>query len=87
MISDLKFAILGCGEIGHVVGRHLREFGGIVNGMVKNERKVKEKFIDNYFTLSDLPEYLANSDYLINLLPSNPLTKNLLTPHLTIKYC
>ena len=86
LISDLKFTILGCGDIGHTIGRHLKQFGGTVYGMVSSLKKTKKEYIDDYFTQTELPHFLEKSEYICNVLPSTLGTRNLLTPDL-LKYC
>ena len=83
MIKDLKFTILGCGDIGHTIARHLKQFGGTIYGMVRQPRDSKSsEYVDQCFTLDELPDYLKKSDYLCSVLPSTPGTRNLLTPEL-----
>ena len=48
--------------------------------MVKNEKTTKDEYIDKYFAINELSDYLKKSDYLINLLPATQLTHNLLKP-------
>ncbi|XP_066932068.1 glyoxylate/hydroxypyruvate reductase A-like isoform X1 [Clytia hemisphaerica] len=87
MIKDLKFTILGCGDIGHTIARHLKQFGGTVYGMVRQTRNSNSSdYVDQYFTFDELPEFLKKSDYVCNVLPSTPGTRNLLTPEL-LKNC
>ena len=86
LISDLKFTILGCGDIGHDIGQHLKQFGGTIYGMVSNLKKEQKKYIDEYFTQDRLSSYLQQSDYVCNVLPSTPGTRNFLTPEL-IRHC
>lgn len=82
----MKFTILGCGDIGHLIGYQLKQFGGTVYGMVSSQNKPRKDYIDEYFTQSELPQYLEKSDYVCNVLPSTPGTRNLLTPDL-LKHC
>ena len=83
MIKDLKFTILGCGDIGHTIACHLKQFGGTVYGMVRQKRNPPSSdYIDQYFTFDELPDYLKKSDYVCSVLPSTPGTRNLLTPDL-----
>lgn len=77
---------MGCGDIGHDIGYHLKQFGGTVYGMVNSLKKDKKKQIDEYFTQNELPSYLQQSDYVCNVLPSTPSTRNFLTPEL-IMHC
>ena len=86
-IADLQITILGCGDIGHSIARHLKQFNGTVYGMVRKMRENSHKAdVDEYFTSENLEHYLSKSDYVINVLPSSDTTKNLLTSAV-LQYC
>jgi len=83
LISDLKITILGCGDIGRCIAKHLKQFGATTYGMVNTLPAVNsDSDVDEYFTLDDLPAYLKKSDYVCNVLPSLVSTRSLLTPEL-----
>ena len=86
LLSELKITILGCGSIGKEIAKHCKQFGATVYGMVNTKRTEKDEFVDEYFTTSELPNYLNKSDYVCNVLPSTPSTKNLLTIDL-LQHC
>ena len=54
--------------------------------MVNSLKKEKKEYIDEYFTQDKLPSYLKQSDYVCNVLPSTPGTRNLLTREI-LKHC
>ena len=64
----------------------MKQFGGTIYGMVNSLKKEKKEYIDEYFTQDKLPSYLKQSDYVCNVLPSTPGTRNLLTPEI-LKHC
>lgn len=75
-ISDVQMGILGLGEIGKVVAKRLTDVGFKVKGW-SNSRKHIEK-VKSYAGMDKLSNFLAGTDFLINLLPVTSATENLL---------
>ena len=68
--------ILGVGSIGAGLARMMRPFGVRVLGVVQAKRDVPE--CDVVGTMADVPEFLAQSDYVVNTLPNTPATQDII---------
>ena len=71
-----RVGILGYGTIGQRIGRAFAELGIGVNGWTRTPRDLGE--VANYGGLDGLEAFLANSDAVINVLPSTGDTQGLL---------
>ena len=76
-LSDLTLGILGVGDIGSAVARAAGAFGMTVWGL--RTRSKPAPGVDRVFTRAWLDEFLAGPDYLVNILPSTPDTRGLLS--------
>ncbi|MEO5911080.1 MAG: glyoxylate/hydroxypyruvate reductase A [Pelobium sp.] len=75
-IGDVVVGILGLGEIGKVVAKRLRDVGFKVKGWSNSEKKIKK--VESYAGMDELSDFLAGTDFLVNLLPVTKATENLL---------
>lgn len=71
-----RVGVLGLGEIGGRVASGLAAMGYTVSGWSRNPRQCPG--VDCMAGMAALPQLLARSDVLINLLPSTPATRGLL---------
>ena len=78
-MSELSLGILGLGNIGSHVARVCKGLGMTIWGVGRRERQQIPDYIDHYRTMSSLPEVLQSCDYVCNVLPSTPDTRNLLS--------
>ena len=78
LVEDLSVCILGVGAIGLKVAEVLKSLGMTVYGMVSSIPKDKAVFVDQYFTMVQLPEFLKKSDYICNILPQTQETNSIL---------
>ena len=76
-LSDLTLGILGVGDIGSAVARAAGAFGMTVWGLRTRSEPVSG--VERVFTPERLDEFLAGPDYLVNILPSTPDTRGLLS--------
>lgn len=76
-LSDLTLGILGVGDIGSAVARAAGAFGMTVWGLRTRSEPVPG--VERVFTPARLDEFLAGPDYLVNILPSTPDTRGLLS--------
>ncbi|EGD78650.1 hypothetical protein PTSG_01628 [Salpingoeca rosetta] len=76
-LADLTLCILGVGEIGRVVASTLLGLGSSVRGVVRSIPHDGVKGLC-YFTTDDMAEAMHHSDYIINLMPSTPLTRGII---------
>ncbi|UCD36831.1 MAG: D-2-hydroxyacid dehydrogenase [Fidelibacterota bacterium] len=76
-LSDLTLGILGCGDIGSAVAQAARTFGMEVWGLRKHPNPAAA--FDKVYTAEQLADFLAGSDYLVNILPSTPATRGFLS--------
>jgi phosphoglycerate dehydrogenase-like enzyme len=67
--------IVGTGDIGQSVAQFLAPFGVELYG-VASQARVQAPFIE-VAGLDDLPRLAATADYLVNLLPDTPATRDL----------
>lgn len=78
-MSELSIGILGLGDIGRVVAEACKSLGMTVWGVGRQEKAQNRSCVDQYRTMSNLPEVLQSCDFVCNILPSTPATKNLLS--------
>ena len=76
-LSELTLGILGVGDIGGEVARMAGAFGMTVWGL--RSRPEPAPAVDRVFTPDQLADFLAGPDYLVNILPSTPATRDLLS--------
>lgn len=74
-LHDKTVLIVGAGTIGTGVAKFLKPFGIHLIG-IANKARVIEPF-DKIGVQSDLANYVADADYVINLLPDTPDTHNI----------
>lgn len=79
LMSELSIGILGLGDIGRVVAEACKSLGMTVWGVGRQEKAQNRSCVDQYRTMSNLPEVLQSCDFVCNILPSTPATKNLLS--------
>jgi len=86
-LSSFTLGILGVGDIGLEIAKVCKSaFGMRVLGLVSSTQGRKEAYVDELFDQSRLPELLHEADYLVNVLPSTPETKDLLSGEV-LSYC
>ena len=87
-LSSLSIGILGVGEIGQEIARVCKVgFGMKVLGLVSSTAGGRsEPNVDKLFDFPRLPELLHEADYVCNVLPSTPRTRNLLSGE-ALSYC
>jgi phosphoglycerate dehydrogenase-like enzyme len=76
-LSELVLGILGMGDIGQELVRTAKAFGMTVWGL--RTRKDQVPGVDQQFTPDQLLDFLSGPDYLVNVLPSTPATRGLLS--------
>ncbi len=82
VLNTLTVGILGAGEIGREVGRTLKAMGMHTVGMVSSPPKrsgLAADFDEVIVGAENLPLILKQCDYVVNILPSTPSTRGLLT--------
>ncbi|XP_060581374.1 glyoxylate/hydroxypyruvate reductase B-like isoform X2 [Ruditapes philippinarum] len=81
VLSSLTIGILGAGEIGLHLAKSCKEFKMKVWGLTRREHppETRSQYIDVYRTTNQLEELLENCDYICNILPSTPQTKDMLS--------
>jgi phosphoglycerate dehydrogenase-like enzyme len=67
--------IVGLGEIGEKLGNACASIGMKVSGVKKNTTKVPV-WLDKVYSIGELNQAVQNVDYVINLLPLFPQTRN-----------
>ncbi|XP_063866162.1 glyoxylate/hydroxypyruvate reductase A-like [Scylla paramamosain] len=80
-LSQLTVGVMGLGKIGLTTAKALKGFGCRVHGLVRTPRSRSsiEPFVDQlWHGREGLAYFLKDCDYLVNLLPSTPLTRGLL---------
>jgi len=87
-LSTLSIGVLGVGEIGREIARVCKVgFGMKVLGLVSSTAGGRtEPHVDQLYDFTRLPELLHESDYVCNVLPSTPKTKDLLSGE-ALSYC
>ena len=76
-LTELTLGILGVGDIGSAVARAAGAFGMTIWGLRTSPDPVPG--VDRVFTPERLDKFLAGPDYLVNVLPSTPATRGLLS--------
>lgn len=74
---EYRVGILGYGEIGSRIGRAFADVGYAVNAWTRSGRD--QDGIHHYAGEAELGDFLANSDAVVNVLPSTESTTGLLT--------
>ncbi|XP_045132239.1 glyoxylate/hydroxypyruvate reductase A-like [Portunus trituberculatus] len=80
-LDQLTVGVMGLGKIGLTTAKVLKGFGCRVHGLVRTLRSHSsvEPFVDQlWHGREGLADFLKDCDYLVNLLPSTPLTRGLL---------
>lgn len=77
----LTIGILGYGDIGSVVAARAKAMGMCVHVFRRSEAAADEGNVDRVFRQGSdsLPEFLSTADYVVNLLPSTPHTRGILS--------
>ncbi|QAA22753.1 D-2-hydroxyacid dehydrogenase [Sporolactobacillus terrae] len=75
-IDGSTFGIIGFGDIGSEIAHRLKAFGARVLAVKRNLSGLSED-ADAVYTLDDLDPVLNESDFVVNVLPLTPETKNL----------
>ena len=70
-----RVLVVGCGDIGQAVANFLQPFGVELCGVASQARE-QAPFVE-VVGLVDLPRLIAWADYVINLLPDTPATRDL----------
>lgn len=80
-LSAVTIGILGVGDIGKYVAHTCKMLGMTVWGLTRRNRSSENcsSDIDFYRTPDKLDELLQNCDYICNILPSTPETRNMLS--------
>lgn len=80
-LSSLSIGIVGLGDIGLEIARICKALGMATKGVTRTARPPEERkdFVDEYFTMAELPTLLRSSDYVCNVLPSTASTRGLLS--------
>ena len=74
-LAGRRALIVGCGDIGQAVANFLQPFGVELRGVASQTRE-QAPFVE-VADLVDLPRLIAWADYVINLLPDTPATRDL----------
>jgi phosphoglycerate dehydrogenase-like enzyme len=69
--------IMGLGNIGLEVANTAQHFGMQINAITRSSKQLLNA---NYFSLSQLSEFVKECDYIVNLLPQTQQTKGLCSP-------
>ncbi|XP_045132238.1 glyoxylate/hydroxypyruvate reductase A-like [Portunus trituberculatus] len=80
-LDQLTVGVMGLGKIGLTTAKVLKGFGCRVHGLIRTPRSHSsvEPFVDQlWHGRKGLADFLKDCDYLVNLLPSTPLTRGLL---------
>ncbi|MPC76950.1 Glyoxylate/hydroxypyruvate reductase A [Portunus trituberculatus] len=80
-LDQLTVGVMGLGKIGLTTAKVLKGFGCRVHGLVRTPRSHSsvEPFVDQlWHGREGLADFLKDCDYLVNLMPSTPLTHGLL---------
>jgi len=73
-LSNYAIGIMGLGSIGQELAQRLLQFDMTVNGMSRSHKNIHNV---NDFTYEELPAFLSNCDFVINLLPETDATRGL----------
>ncbi|WP_028694630.1 D-2-hydroxyacid dehydrogenase [Pseudomonas cremoricolorata] len=74
-LEGRRVLIVGCGEIGQQVAQFLAPFGVVLRG-VANRAREQSPFLE-VAGLEALPRLVAETDYVLNLLPDTPATQDI----------
>ncbi|MGE8505571.1 MAG: D-2-hydroxyacid dehydrogenase [Pseudomonas sp.] len=74
-LSGRRVLIVGCGDIGQRVAEFLAPFGIVLRGVASQPRQ--QAPFTEVLGVQDLPEQVGWADYVINLLPDTPATRDL----------
>ena len=75
-IHETTVSILGAGKIGMHVAKQLEKIGFKVNIWSRSKKEVEN--INSYVGLDELKQFLATTDYLIDILPLTEATRDLI---------
>lgn len=75
-IEDVRIGIMGLGEIGTYVAAHLMKLGFALNGWAQSPKPNCTARV--YLGADELETFMRNTDILVCLLPSTPMTRGLL---------
>ncbi|WP_406238970.1 2-hydroxyacid dehydrogenase [Acetobacter orientalis] len=75
--AEIRIGVMGLGHLGAHVATHLARVGFQVSGWKRSAASVPN--VQVYVGQEALPEFLATTDILVNLLPSTPQTRGLVT--------
>ncbi|XP_053385227.1 glyoxylate/hydroxypyruvate reductase A-like isoform X4 [Mercenaria mercenaria] len=80
-LFSLTIGILGVGEIGQNLAKICKDSGMTVWGLTRKERLPENScpHVDVYRTPDRLNDLLENCDYICNILPSTPQTRDMLS--------
>jgi len=70
-----RVLVVGCGDIGQAVANFLQPFGVELRGVASQARE-QAPFVE-VVGLAEVPRLIAWADYVINLLPDTPATRDL----------
>ena len=70
-----RVLVVGCGDIGQAVAEFLQPFGAELRGVASQARE-QAPFLD-VVAMDQLPQLVAWADYVVNLLPDTPATRDL----------
>ncbi|XP_066938406.1 glyoxylate/hydroxypyruvate reductase A-like isoform X2 [Macrobrachium rosenbergii] len=79
-IQDLTVGIMGMGNMGKEVARTLKTFRAVVNAYVRTRPSEEKKYehVDKYWHGGELSAFLRECDYIVNVMPSTPATREML---------
>jgi phosphoglycerate dehydrogenase-like enzyme len=83
-LAGRRVLIVGCGEIGQAVAGFLAPFGVELRG-VASEAREQAPFVE-VAAMSALPRLVGWADFVINLLPDTPATRDLYDAHLLASF-
>ncbi|XP_028405327.1 uncharacterized protein LOC114527826 isoform X2 [Dendronephthya gigantea] len=78
-LSELTIGILGFGDIGKEIAKYCKSMKMTVNIVHRTVPATKSSFVDESFSIEELPKFLQQCDYICNVLPSTPSTRGLLS--------
>lgn len=74
-LAGRRVLIVGTGEIGAAVARFLQPFNVVLNGVASTPRSLAP--FSEVAALGELPRLVAQADYVVNLLPNTPATRDI----------
>jgi len=74
-LAGRRVLIVGCGEIGAAVARFLQPFNVELSGVASSPRSLAP--FHEVAALDELPRLVAQADYVVNLLPNTPATRDI----------